>query len=103
MSIYKIPLSAEPQSFSITLNDTEYTIILKWVNADSGGGWTIDIEDLIYGIPLVTGADLLAQYEYLGIGGSLYVYNSSDKASVPTYSDLGTITNLYFVVDDDDS
>jgi hypothetical protein len=29
--------------------------------------------DLIKGIPLITGADLLAQYRYLGLGFSLYV------------------------------
>ncbi|MCL7680226.1 hypothetical protein M8369_40485, partial [Klebsiella pneumoniae] len=40
--------------------------------------WCLDImdssgADLIKGIPLITGADLLAQYRYLGLGFSLYV------------------------------
>ncbi|HDS4945079.1 TPA: hypothetical protein QHY57_005346, partial [Klebsiella pneumoniae subsp. ozaenae] len=46
--------------------------------------WCLDImdstgADLIKGIPLITGANLLAQYRYLGLGFSLYV-NCDDPA-----------------------
>jgi len=52
---------------------------------------------LLSGIPLVTGADLLEQFSYIGIGGALVVQSSNDPNAVPTYEDLGTVGNLYFL------
>ena len=71
------------------------------MNADQGG-WILDIADgnntpIVSGIPLVTGADLLAQYAYLGIGGSLYVSNPNDPGASPTFGSLGDTSSLYFV------
>lgn len=101
MAVYEIPLDAKAQRFRITLAAVEYQLTLFWNDAPEGD-WTINIADtsgnpIIKGIPLVTGADLLAQYAYLGIGGSLHVLSDSNLNAAPTYENLGTTAHLYFV------
>ena len=98
MSAYTIPLTHEPQSFSIALGGTEYRLCIRWYEP---GGWLLDISSaadtpILAGVPLVTGCDLLAQYGYLGIGGALLV--SGDVP--PTLDNLGTDVELVFEVDD---
>jgi hypothetical protein len=97
MATAEIPLSPEPQQFSIRLAGTEYLLQLQW-----RGFWTLNIlrpdqTPVINGIPLVTGVDLLYQYRYLGIGGGLTVQTDGDKDAVPTLDNLGTASHLYFV------
>jgi hypothetical protein len=53
---------------------------------------------ILTGLPLVTGVDLLEQYGYLGIGGSLVVQSTNDPSLVPNYDTLGSTGNLFFVV-----
>jgi hypothetical protein len=100
-SVYEIPLTAQAQTFSVSLAGVEYTITLAWRDADEGG-WFLDLADaagnvIVSGIPLVTGADLLGQYRYLGIGGGLQVQSDGDPDAVPTYTNLGATSHLYFV------
>jgi hypothetical protein len=50
--------------------------------------WCLDImdstgADLIKGIPLITGADLLAQYRYLGLGFSLMSIATTRQMIIP--------------------
>jgi len=47
-------------------------------------------------IPLITGADLLSGLEYLGINGKLYVFTDGDDAAVPTLTNLGVESNVFF-------
>lgn len=99
---FEVPLSAEPQVFSIALAGTTYKLRLAWNDASSC--WTLDIADalgapMVQGIPIVTGLDLLAQYGYLGIGGSLIVQTDTNPDAVPTYDDLGTTGRLYFITE----
>lgn len=101
MTTYEIPLNAASQTFQIQLAGVTYALTLIWREAP-GGGWILDIADgsgnrILSGVPLVTGADLLAQYAYLGIGGELWVQTDSDAAAVPTFGNLGTDSHLYFV------
>lgn len=101
-TIYEIPLSAQPQTFHIALNGTDYQFTLIYRDA-AEAGWTLDIADtngnpLIAGIPLVTGADLLEQYAYVGIGVQLRVVSDVDPMAVPTFAALGTTSHLYFKV-----
>lgn len=99
---FVIPLTPDPQVFEITLGGIDYELTLKWNDQDQGG-WAIDIADsnavpIACNIPLVTGIDLLSGLEYLGINGSLYIYTmGSDPFAVPTFEDLGTDSNLYFI------
>lgn len=99
-TVYEIPTSTTPQAFQIALAGVTYNLVLKW-NLQNGS-WMIDIADadnnpLVNGIPLITGADLLAQYAYLGIGGQLRVQTDTDVDAVPTAENLGTHGHLYFV------
>ena len=99
-----VPLISAPQTLSISLNGVIYNLTVTW-NVPSQA-WLLDIADtngnnLLNGAPLVTGCDLLEQYAYVGIGGSLYVLSSGDVTAMPTFLDLGTQSNLYFVTPQD--
>ena len=101
MTVYEIPLSPTPQTFQISLAGTVYTLTLYWADPF---GWFLNIADasgnpILNGVPLVTGADLLAQYAYLGFGGSLIVQTSHDTDAVPTFTNLGINSHLYFVTE----
>lgn len=106
MPIYKIPLiPGTPQSLTVVFGDKEYRLTLRFRDVDDDGSlWTLDIaevqsnDDIVCGIPLVTGADLLAQYRYLNILGSLIVHTDGEPDSVPVFENLGQDSNLYFVV-----
>jgi hypothetical protein len=103
---YQLPLSNVPQSFQIALGGKEYILTCKWNDADEGG-WVLDFADAITGlaiaanIPLVTGVDILAGLEYLEWGGSLIVFTDGDDFAVPTLSNLGVESNVYFQTEDD--
>lgn len=105
MTTFKIPLKATSQTFQIRLAGVIYQMSLNWRDAPIGGGWFLDIADasgnrILNGVPLVTGANLLAQYAYLGIGGELWVQTDSDAGAVPTFDNLGSTSHLYFVTPD---
>lgn len=101
LKTFLIPLANVPQEFFITLANRELKIISKWNDAEEGG-WVIDIFDgetdasIVANIPLVTGADLLEQYEYLGLNGKLIVFTDGDETAAPTLENLGVESNLYF-------
>lgn len=98
---YEIPITpATPQTFTISLAGVFYNLTVRW--STSMAAWFLDLADaynnfLLNGVPLVTGADLLAQYEYLGIGGMLVVQSDNDLSLVPDFSTLGVTGHLYFV------
>ncbi len=102
---YEIPIDAGNQTFSVAMNDVTYNMQLLWNKINAA--WTLDIYDendtaIVTGIPLVTGADLLEQYEYLGIGVKLFCRTDDDADAVPTFDNLGDASHLYFIVEDDD-
>lgn len=102
MTAFEIPLSPSSQVFNITLAGLAYRLTVKWNNDPDVGGWYMDIQDsssnlLIGGVPLITGANLIEQYDYLGIGGKLYVQTDHNTDAVPTYENLGINSHLYFV------
>lgn len=91
-----------PQIFTISLNGVVYTITLFWCDA-ADGGWVMNIGDaqnnpILNGVPLVTGADLLGQYEYLGIGIAIFVQTDNDPNAVPTFTNLGINSHIYYAV-----
>lgn len=101
MTPYEIPLSPQPQTFQIELAGITYKMTVSWNRVSNS--WVLDIrsssnEDILLGVPIVTGTDLLAQYPHLGFGGSLVAQTDYDPAAVPTYENLGTTGHLYFVV-----
>jgi len=100
MTAFEIPLSPKAQSFAISLVGVTYNLTFTW--CDPASCWIVSIADvnnvpMVDSIPLVTGADLLEQYGYLGIGGKLIVQTDNDPAAVPTYANIGSTGHLFFV------
>lgn len=96
MEAVEIPLVADNQTFATTLNGTVYRLSIMW----RGVYWVLDLADgngdaIISGIPMITGADLLAQYRYLNLGFSLVVLCDVAGQENPTQFDLGTFSHLY--------
>lgn len=102
MNWFLIPLISTPQTFQIGLAGVNYLMTVKW-NDQPDAGWEFDLilsdtnVPLLAGAPFVTGTDLLANLEYLGVGGQLFVTTVGDPGAVPTFTNLGTEANLYFV------
>lgn len=100
MSTYEIPLTPTPQTFSISLSGVDYLVTVRWNVA--AAAWCADLASvdgaaILAGVPLVTGADLLAQYGYLGLGGALVAQSDNDPDAVPTFDGLGVNGRLYWV------
>ncbi len=99
---YQIPLQpGTPQALSVILGGITYQLTFLYRN-DPAAGWTVDIADaaanpIVQGIPLVTGADLLAQYGHLGFGGKLVVQTTNNPDAVPTFENLGKDAQIYWV------
>jgi hypothetical protein len=101
VNLYTIPLTAAAQTLTIALGGVTYNLTVLYRSAPQGG-WFLDIADqndvpIVRGVPLVAGADLLAQYGYLQFGGKLGVYNVSAPNDPPTYANLGTDCLLYWI------
>ena len=99
---YEIPTSPQATTQTITLNGISYNLTLTW--CAPANCWMLAIADqnnnpIATGLPLVTGADMLAQLEYLGIGGggALLAQSDFDPDLVPSYTTLGSTGHLYFV------
>lgn len=100
MSVFEIPLISMPQKLEISLAGVTYNLVVRWI--ESSQFWILDINDqnnvpIIDGIPLVLGLDLLGQYEYLNLGGSLVVKSDVDANAPPTSANLGSQSHLLFV------
>lgn len=99
--LFTIPLVASPQTFDIELGGRSLTITNKW---NESCGWVLDIYDatttapLVMNLPLVTGTNLLKQLSYLGIPGEIYVQTDGDAGAVPTLTNLGVASFVYYVV-----
>lgn len=100
-SYFEIPLSPAPQNFTITLAGVQYQFAVTWNVCNAS--WMIDILDssgtpILSGIPMVTGADLLEQFGYLGFGFQLVAQTDGNPDAVPIYSNLGQTSHLYAIV-----
>lgn len=109
MSYCKIPLTTLPyseQDFKLTLEGKRnINIKLKLRYNDLVGDWTATVIDnktgqlLIDTLPLVTGVDLLGQFQYLDIGHAFIRQTTDTELMMPDHKTLGTI----FVLDWGDS
>jgi len=98
---YVIPLIPANQEFDISLAGVSYHLKIKWNKFTNS--WVLDIQDsqqndILVGVPMVTGCDLLEQYEYLGIGGAMVVQSTNNPDLVPDYNTLGSTGNLFFII-----
>lgn len=99
-TVFEIPLSPTAQKFNIDLLDVNYELRVVWNPASAC--WVLDIADtnsvpIACGIALVTGADLMGQLAYLGLGGGLLVATDASLQAVPTYDNIGSSSHLFFV------
>lgn len=98
--IAEIPLTADNQTFSISLAGSDYRMQILWRESF----WCLDINDasnspVICGIPLLTGYDLLKQYAWLDLGFELHVLCDVSGQENPTQTDMGTLSHLYVVTE----
>jgi PKD repeat protein len=101
-TVYEVPLKAQNQTMNIKLNGKSYKLTVKWNGSSTS--WIMNIADstgnqVLSGIPLVTGADLLGQYKYLNLGGKLVVQTDGNLAAIPTFANLGDKSHLFFIVE----
>ena len=100
MAVYEVPLAPEPQLFSFAFPNGvtyQFRLIYQFTPLPC---WLLDVSDangepLVCGIPLVTGADLFAQFAYVGFGCSLYCTTDGDPGAVPLYYNLGKTAHLW--------
>lgn len=95
----EIPTKPFPQRLTVSFNGIEYILTLYYIDCTTGG-WIMDIADanggdLVCGIPLVTGANLLDQYDYLAFGVVLITSTDGAFLETPTYDNLGTVSHLW--------
>jgi hypothetical protein len=102
MTAFAFPFVPSQQQMQLTIGNVLYSLNVYFDAHPFTNAWVLDISDsagdlIIGGIPLVTGTDLLAQYGYLNFGGQLIAQTSSDTDAVPTFVNLGSDGNLFFV------
>ena len=101
MAVSEIPLSPDNQKFTVTLAGTAYVMRLIWRDPV----WCLDILNtdgttvVAPSLPLVTGLDLLAPYEYLDLGFGLVVGCDTAGQDYPTKTDLGLASHLYVITE----
>ena len=102
MATFKIPLTNIPQRFEIVLSGVSYIMVVRWFDGQQLWVFSlidIDTEEiLINDMPLVTGQDLLEQWEHLLIPGALICFTAGDDLVPPTLENLGTEANLFYTV-----
>lgn len=96
--IQEIPLVPNSQIVRCIIGGIVYILTFTW----RGTGYVMDIADtknnaLVSGLSLVTGADLLAQFSYLGITGALVILSDYAPSLVPLYTTLGISSHLVVV------
>lgn len=96
---FSVPALPTPQSFGISLGGLDLNMNLEFKGA---AGWVMDVannvgDTLLSGVPLVTGGNLLEQFEHLGIPGGLWVQTKNAPDAVPTFDNLGVESFLFYV------
>ncbi len=93
MTIFEFPLSPNAQQMTVPIGGSELTFRFAWADSPDGG-WFVDISrldgtPLVRGLPLTAGENVLQKFDYLGIGGAIYVQTDADPLIEPTYDNLG--------------
>jgi hypothetical protein len=71
--------------------------------AQFGNYWNLDIADasddqLVCGLPLLPGSDIMAQHPEIGFPGPLWMAVDGNQEIVPGFDDFGVRARLYFIV-----
>lgn len=97
---FLIPTTPESQTFKVVLAGVTYSVSLNW--SEVASAWVLDLADasgipILSGLTVVAGTDLLSPYLYMNFGGSLVAATSGDITQPPTFDNLGSTGNLYFI------
>src|ERR1700676_1750065 len=99
---FEIPLTSGNQLVNIAIAGVSYNLRLIFCQTTEAEACSLlDINDanlvpVVCGIPLVPGADMVGQYQYLNFGFILYCFTDGNRDAVPTFANLGTSSHLYF-------
>ena len=52
---------------------------------------------IVQGLAVVTGADLLQQFGYMGFAGQLIAQTDHETDAVPTFTNLGSSGHVYYL------
>lgn len=109
MATVIIPLTTDPNdtfSSTIPVNGENKTFYFSLRYNDEAGYWVMDLSDvnktpIVSSIPLITGINILEQYEYLHIGKA-YIIKTDDSllADKPDTTNLGTVFQLAWTDND---
>jgi hypothetical protein len=101
VDVVELPFTARPQRVTMYLGTYEFLIRLYWCKP--AGCWVIDFSDvdnnlIAAGIPLVTGADLIEQFQYTPLRGGRMIVMSTDRPpeTIPGWGDLGITGHVYW-------
>lgn len=90
--IAELPFTNSPaQKVIVQLGEVKYSFFVKW---NGLGFWTMDIGDLIVGIPLLLGTELLEPYNF-GIG-RMIVVDDSGQGLDAGIDDLGNRIKVFW-------
>lgn len=100
---FEVPFTpGTPQTLVVQIGSRTCRVAIQW--CAPAGCWVMDLVNdvdgspIIFGLPLVTGADLLAQLEYLGLGVAMLVQTDAEPDAVPTFANLGGTSHLFVQV-----
>jgi hypothetical protein len=98
--VYEIPLKPSPQSLAVVFPSGVPYILRLIYQFNQDDCWILDIQDaqgnpILSGVPLITGADLLAQYAYLGFGCKLFCSTDGERGEPPHWWNLGITAHLW--------
>jgi hypothetical protein len=98
---YEVPLIPAPQTLRVPLGGINYQLRVYW--SDPATAWILDINDeggapVVLGLAIVTGVNLLEQFDYLGFLGRLEAQTDHDLHAPPSKTNLGVTSHLYLVV-----
>lgn len=94
-NICQVPLRAQNEVFDIDLGNSSFRMRLYWNKVM--GAWIFDLMDsdgnpITQHQPLVTGVNILDQFNYKELGGIFVVYKD-----MPDKTNLGSVNNLYWI------
>jgi len=98
MTALSLPLRSGGQRFQTQFGENVFDVSILYRDAEIGGGWYMDMSltdgsASLLGMPLVEGADLLGQYQYLG-WGHLWVLVDGGDIDITTYEGMSENVSL---------
>jgi hypothetical protein len=94
MTAFQIPTKPTPESFDVSLSGVNYKFVTRFNFV--ANVWMIDIFNantnlpIVTSLPVVTGVNILGQFEYLGFVGALYALTAGDEFAPPTFDNFGS-------------